>query len=198
MAERAVPNVRFVEIQFGDNLRSIALRELGDAARWIELATLNELRPPYIDVADGPGVLAYGSKLMVPAPSIIPADTDPASLYGIDIAVSQRQLEAVDGDFAIVAGLPNLAQALTHHVIVEKRELAFHPSFGCYVRALLGGENSPTTNLLAAFYVKSALLEDERVAEVVECTAEALGDQISIRAVVVPITGKPVELRIVV
>lgn len=198
MAEVAIPNVRFVEINFGDSLRSIALRELGDAARWTELAQVNELRPPYISDQTGPGILSFGDKIMVPAATVVPADTDPNSLYGIDVRVTDRSLMVADGDFAIVSGIPNLAQALTHHVMVEKRELAFHPQFGSYVRSLLGRGNGPTAGLLAAFYVKSALIEDKRVAEVTECSADATGDQIAVRAVVVPVTSKPMELRILV
>lgn len=198
MTTRAAPNVRYVEIRWGDDLRRIALREMGTASKWLDLVVLNELRPPYIAEVASAGVLAYGDQIMVPSPvSTISANTDPAGVYGVDMLVSGKKLRIENGDFAVVSGVANLAQALVHHVTVEKRELAFHPSYGCYVRSLIGKVNGPTAAQLAAFYVKSAILEDSRVASVPSCDAEVLGDQIRVTANVQPISGKPVELKVV-
>jgi hypothetical protein len=45
-----VPNSKILApVPFGLTIESIALRYLGDAQRWIEIATLNSLRDPYID-----------------------------------------------------------------------------------------------------------------------------------------------------
>lgn len=198
MTTRAAPNVRYVEIRYGDDLRRIALREMGNASKWLDLVVLNDLRPPYIAEEASAGVLAYGDQIMLPSPvSTLSASTDPAGVYGVDLLVSGKKLRVVDGDFSVVSGLPNLWQALVHHITVEKRELAFHPSFGCYVRSLLGKVNGPTAAQLAAFYVKSAILEDSRVASVPSCDAVVLGDQIRVTANVQPISGKPVELKVV-
>lgn len=198
MTTRAAPNVRYVEIRYGDDLRRIALREMGNASKWLDLVVLNDLRPPYIAEEASVGVLAYGDQIMLPSPvSTLSASTDPAGVYGVDLLVSGKKLRVVDGDFSVVSGLPNLWQALVHHITVEKRELAFHPSFGCYVRSLLGKVNGPTAAQLAAFYVKSAILEDSRVASVPSCDAVVLGDQIRVTANVQPISGKPVELKVV-
>ena len=38
-----------VPVPFGKNVEQIALRYLGDAQRWLEIVTLNNLRDPYID-----------------------------------------------------------------------------------------------------------------------------------------------------
>ena len=192
------PNVRYVDVRYGDDLRRIALRELGSASKWLDLVALNELRPPYIAEEAAAGVLAYGDQIMLPSPvSTISANTDPAGVYGVDMLVSSKKLRIENGDFAVVSGVPNLTQALVHHVMVEKRELAFHPSYGCYVRSLIGKVNGPTAAQLAAFYVKSAILEDSRVASVPSCDADVLGDQIRVTANVQPISGKPVELKVV-
>ena len=37
-------STRWAAVHPGDSLRLIALRELGDALRWIELANINQLR----------------------------------------------------------------------------------------------------------------------------------------------------------
>ena len=42
-------SARLVKMNFGDDLRALALRELGDQDRWMEIAIANGLRPPYID-----------------------------------------------------------------------------------------------------------------------------------------------------
>lgn len=197
MNEVPAPNVRYAEVLYGDDLRKIALRELGDASAWLDLVVTNGLRPPYIDRVASFGVLAYGDQIAIPAAvSTISADTDAAAVYGTDILLFNRRLGVEDGDLAVVSGVPNLRQALTLHITVNKRELMFHPEFGCYVRTLIGKVNGPTAGQLAAFYVKSALLEDERVDSVASCVAEVVGDQIKVDAKVVPITGKPVDLGV--
>lgn len=198
---REAPGVRLVETRYGDTLRQIALRELGDAGRWIELAELNELRPPYIteDALSRPGVLAYGASIKIPAPaSIISASAEPRTVYGVDLRLTGGGLGVRGGDLKLVEGVPNLVQALQHRIAVEKRELGFHPEFGCYVRTLIGASNGQVSARLAAFYVKSALIEDERVDEVPSCVAEVLGDQIRVTATVIPVSGMPTELVLAV
>lgn len=199
MNEELAPNVRYAEVRYGDDLRKIALRELGDASAWLDLVVLNRLRPPYIARLPGNGVLAYGDRIAIPASiSIVSADTDEAAVYGTDIRLFNRRIGVDAGDIALVSGLPNLRQALTLRVMVGKRELMFHPTFGCYVRSLLGRVTGPTAAQLAAFYVKSALLEDDRVDTVPSCIAEVVGDQVKVSVKVVPITGKPVELGVLI
>lgn len=197
--ESAAPNVRHAEVHRGDSLQRVALRELGDASRWVELVLLNELRPPYIAAEPSAGVLGWGDYIKVPAPSSsISADADPIAVFGTDLKLTRGQLTAVDGDIELVSGIPNLSQALALHVTVDKGELAFHPTFGCWVRSLLGDIGGSRSARLAAFYIKSALIEDARVSEVQSCVAEYAGDQIRVTARVVPISGSPVDLNMVV
>lgn len=193
------PGVRNVPIQFGDTLQRLSLREMGDASRWVELITLNELRPPYLAVTAAPGVLAYGDQIRIPAPGggvSINASAD--DVLGCDLLLSDRRLTAVNGDFAVVSGIKNFSQALIIRVTTEKRELGFHPEFGCWVRSLLGDIGGQRSVRLAAFYVKSALSEDPRVASVTYCEAVINGDAITVNATVNPITGSPANISLVV
>ena len=48
---------------------------------------------------------------------------------------------------------------------------------------------------LAAFYVKSAILEDDRVKEVTHCVAVSDGDVNRVSATVVPIDGKDITME---
>lgn len=194
---RPAPPVRYAKVHHGDDMRRISLREMGDASRWVDLVILNGLRPPYIAEEPELGVLTYGDAIMVPvADSAMPADLDAEALFGTDLIVRGKRLDVENGDFAIVSGIANLKQALTHHIIVQKGELGFHPEFGSHVRSIIGQGNGPSAGGLAAFYVKSALLEDQRIQEVPTCEAQVEGDHILVRAVAVPISGEPVELRV--
>lgn len=196
---REAPGIRLVESQHGDTLQRLALRELGDASRWVEIVELNGLRPPYLSDIARPGVLAYGASIRIPSPtSRVSASEDPAAVYGGDLRLWSGALQVENGDFVVVAGVPNLTQALRHRVLVDKRELGFHPEYGCYIRSLLGMANGPVAGQLAAFYVKSALLEDERVSSVPSCVAEVVGDQLRVFATVVPVSGAPVDISVVV
>jgi hypothetical protein len=199
MSEREAPGVRFAEVRFGDTLQLISLRELGDASRWAELIGLNDLVYPYIAEVAAVGVLAYGDTIAVPAAtSQISADQTSDGLYGVDIGLKGGALQASGGDFVMASGLSNLNQALRHRVTVDKQDLMFHPGYGCWVRSLLGEGATPSTARLAAMYVKSSLLEDERVQRVESCVATVAGDQVSVAAVVIPVTGDPVNLSVVI
>lgn len=199
MADVLASNVRYAEVLYGDDLRKIALRELGDASFWLDLIALNGLRPPYVAAEASDGVVGYGDQIAIPAAtSDIAPETDPTEVYGTDLKIVGKRLTVENGDFAIVSGVPNLMQALVNHIVVDKNELAFHPSFGSYVRSLIGRSNGPTAGQLAAFYAKSALAEDDRVRSVVSVDAVMTGDQIKVDATVLPITGKPVNLQVIV
>jgi len=198
---REAPGIRLAETRYGDTLQRIALRELGDASRWVELAELNGLRPPYLaeSSTSGSKILAYGATIKIPSPSSqVSAAADPEGAYGVDLVLDGKHFVAENGDIALVSGVKNLSQALRHRVTVGKRELGFHPDFGCHVREMLGASNAPASSQLAAFYVRSALLEDERVSEVSSCIAELMGDQIRVVAKIVPVSGVPIEMLVVV
>lgn len=193
-------NVRAAEVQWGDTLRSIALREMGSAARWTDLIAINNLAPPYISSLRSDRVLGYGDLIKVPAPgSSVGFTTSPTEMYGVDIDLSDGLLtDNGSGDIAIASGVANFSQAIRLHILVSKRELAFHPTYGCWLRSIIGTSNGPTAAQMAAFYVKSALVEDSRVEKIDSCTARVSGDVIHVSATVTPISGKPVDINLVV
>lgn len=198
--KQPAPRVRHAEIHYGDSIKRVALRELGDASRWVELVVLNGLRPPYIVAPEDveAGLLAYGDYIKVPALNGVPAVADAVATYLSDLQVVNGRLQASGGDLSLVRGVANLGQALAHRVAVEKRSLGFHPEYGCWVHTLNGGGVRPDSVRLGAFYVKSALAEDYRVRRVESCVGTAVGDKIQVEAVVVPISGTPVSFSTVV
>lgn len=191
---REAPGWRFVPTRHGDTLQTISLRELGDAARWAELASLNGLIPPYLTddpleaTASSGKIRLYGEAIRVFAPNAVAdADTDPEEVFGADIALTDGRMTVTNGDFAIAAGLPNLQAALNRRVITEKGELLFHADYGSRVRALLGKLNGPTAAALAGRAVRLALEQDPRVDRVVDVKGTPAGDRLIVSAAVIPI-----------
>ena len=66
-------SVREAVILEGETIRDVALRVLGDEARWKELVVLNDLEPPYVTPAGGPGLLRGGQRILVPSSATAPA-----------------------------------------------------------------------------------------------------------------------------
>lgn len=200
--DRELVGFRYVEIDHGDTLQKIAFRELGDAARWAELAWINDLVPPYI--TDDPElasdrVLLSGASLVVPgaARPTVSANIDPYKVFEADCELRKGLLEPDEnGDFATVSGRANLKQQLIHRIITDKSALMYHPEYGCEVRRLLGVVNGPTAAILGRQYVKTALESDFRVAEVTLAEAAVEGDRMLVDAEIRPISGRPIDFKV--
>ena len=196
------PGVRKVQTNRDDTLQLIALRELGSASRWVELANLNALRPPYIvnDRVDlKAGVLLAGDMINIPAPTgMATVASDADGVFLRDIKLTNGRLTASGGDLVPVGGVDNLTQALQIRIQTDKKELPFHPEYGCYVDVLRGRAGNPVNNALAAFFVMSSLLEDERVKSVDKTDAIIGGDSIMVESLVTPIFERPMKLIAVV
>ena len=197
--ERTLAGYRFAETNFGDTLQAVALRELGDAARWVELVAINGLVPPYIsDIAAADGVLLSGSQIRIPAAQTLASTTtDPDLVFEVDVALGSDGGIAVDaaGDFDVSAGLDNFKAALEHRLVTDTGELMFHPTYGSGLRRIIGTTNGPTAAALAAAYAQAALAADSRVARVVESTAQVVGDAVKVTAKVQPIAGRAVTIN---
>lgn len=189
---------RFVQTQRGDSLQLIAAREMGDATQWQTLIDYNNLVPPYItddSTQAGPGVILTGASILVPAPvPVATGTTDPSTVFGIDIKLTNGQLATANGDFDVVSGRDNLRQALANRVETERGDLLMHQDYGSLHQRLIGAVNGPTSGLLAAQYVKAALQADPRVQSVTSTTATITGDVTEIEAEVQPISGTSIPV----
>ena len=197
--QNPVVGFRFVDIRRDDTLQAIAARELGDAARWVDLVSFNGLVPPFLtgdSTQAGTGVLLYGSSIRVPAPvPIATAKTDPDRVFELDVLLSAGgAIGTVNGDFAIADGRTNLRQALVHRVSTDRGELGFHPSYGSLLRRLIGSLNGPTALLLAAEYAKAAVRADPRISRVTRADAAVVGDAITVSVEAEPIVGRVITL----
>lgn len=199
--DRPLAGYRFVEVLHGDTLQALALRELGSAARWAEIAHMNGLVPPYItadQALERAGVLGYGDMLMVPAAvETVSADSDPDAVFERDCLLRKGALEDDGaGDFAVASGRENFRQALMHRVVTGPDELLFHPEYRCLIRRLIGAVNGPTFGLLAGEYVRAAISADPRVQSVPRVDVESSGDVIRVTVEVVPVAGRVLNLSL--
>lgn len=203
MAAQFTPaGYRQVQVLQTDTLQRIALRELGDAERWPDIAQFNNLHPPYISTdssyASDPQVVAPGATILVPTAATQSGQTDASDVYGTDLMLLNGELVVANGDLATVSGIDNLSQALAVRIRVDKQELVFHPEFGCWIRKLIGAGAGPTTAELAALYVRSALTEDDRVQSIESVTTAVNGDKFNVTATIQVGSGQQVSLSLVV
>ena len=177
---------RAAHILVGDSLRRIALRELGDALRWIELAEVNQLRPPYIIDSVNPAdrqraTLIYGDTIRIPIGKVADSVQLPQDVMGIDCALPKGQLQPdAAGDWLLIAASENLAQALCHRIKTPVGDLLAHPTYGSQVTAMLGLKNIHIIQLMIAGYVRKSLKQDPRVAQIVSVALSVPGDEVRV------------------
>jgi len=191
---------RNVQTQRGDTLARIALRELGDASRWYELANINGLKPPYIvdsptndNSQIGDGVLLTGSEIRIPSSNpIASAVTDPDIVFGTDVQLNRGALVSESGDLALTSGVDNLKQAINHVLRTDPGELVYHARYGCSVRALVGDGNTALSGDIAPAFVKRSLLADSRISSVPQATVRIEGDALVIECEAITVDGKQI------
>lgn len=107
--------------------------------------------------------------------------------FGTDlrlIAVGDGELDlAIDGrgDLAVTGDTEQVVQALTLRLLVRRGELAGlgWPDVGSRLHELIGEPDVPRTRLRLAAYVREALADDPRVAEV--AAVDVVTDQVEAR-----------------
>jgi len=179
-----VSRSRSLVLQQNEDLRSIALRELGDASRWTEIAQMNGLRLPYLvptwrSENRLPHTLIWGDSFLIPWPSNSTLPPTSTSTYGIDLAMNAGRLTA-DGDFDTIVGPENVIQALANRFRTLVGEISYHPSYGCNVSLALGLPAGPFAGLMASTWVTEALRAEPRVMVVHYVTATVRGDAVLI------------------
>lgn len=199
--DRELYGFRFADTERGDSLQLIAARELGDASRWAELISYNNLVPPFITddpLLAGPGVVLTGTQILVPAPSpVVTTTTDPDAVFEQDIRLaSDGELLVDGGDFAVIAGTANLVQAVRNRVQTDRGDLIYHPEYGSNIRRITGTVNGPTAGLLASQYAKSAVQADPRINRITRAEASVDGDVVSVTVEAEAISGRVIEITV--
>lgn len=160
-----------------DTMFSLAKRVLGDAARWKELALLNNLKAPYIsEQGDGKAVLRPGDRIRVPAFGGAPEtgveeDREDADelvrrlgrdIKLVSLADGTKDFAVNDrGDLELVEGADNLAQAIEARFSTEQGELMTHPRYG--VQAPIGTKAQLRSLVEFQLNVRASVLSDSRI-----------------------------------
>lgn len=188
--------------EHGDDLARVAFRELGDAKRWVEIAWLNDLRPPYLTgdremaSASGGHVVVWGEPIRVPRPNASRQGATPIQAYGIDLSLDKGHLDAdALGGLALVSGVPNLKQALELRLRNDLGCLRFHPRYGNDAGRLRGYKNNENIRLLALRFCEESVLGDPRVKSVKDGTERQFGDTIKIELTAMVEDGTALRLQ---
>ncbi|EIP9220980.1 hypothetical protein LT875_002426 [Salmonella enterica] len=199
-----MPDYRMAKTNYADTLQNVAMRELGDENRWVELVWLNNLVWPYITddpAAAGERVILSGQLIRVPAPAGVLKLTrdleEPGQIYERDIKMKNRRVVLDEtGDIAVVAGVKNLSQQLRHRINTPTGQLRRHPQYGCRIHELRGKVNGPLAAHLGAQYLKVAIKSEYRIASVKNVSASSEGDVIRAEATGEAIAGDSIDLTV--
>lgn len=135
------------QIDGNDTIQTIAARTLGNPDRYKEIVILNGLKPPYISLTGGNGTLKAGDVILIPssdgaaAPNGVKQNTQyqitkdlvhAERILGVDLRIDEDfdLVFANFGDYDLVAGLKNMAQAIVIKMGLDKGSLKRHPSVG--------------------------------------------------------------------
>ena len=195
-----VTGFRRVQTLWGESLQQLAARELGDAALWTTIAALNDLAPPYLSATAAPRVARYGDTIMLPdnRPDIVAGKVSAEDVFKTDVKLNAGFLQVSNGDIALVGGRDNLKQAITIRITTSRRELIFHPSYGCDISKLKGRRNDHINALLGKRHVRIALAADDRIAQVISANVDAVGDAMRVEVEARTATGHPINATVTV
>lgn len=141
--------VKQIILESNTSLERIALNELGDSSRWVELAELNNLKSPFItqDINSTlDNVAKPGDYILIPQPvssgfgnipntSAIPISQDLTQLekkLGVDLKLNEDFDLALgnNGNIDFIVGKDNITQAIMLKLNYEKGDLIKYPSLG--------------------------------------------------------------------
>jgi len=189
---------RSVTILGGDNVQTIAARELGDPDRFKDIVILNNLKPPYISLLGGPGVLKPGQKILIPQTnSATPGGvarnkewainqflSEAERNLGVDIRLTPNADLAISntGDLSLIAGVDNMAQAIATKIYLEPGSLKRHQSIGA--GAGIGTKTTQKFLQLSRTRILTSLGADPRIDSIPFATILQEGNTTNIKLVV--------------
>lgn len=196
----------------GDTLQSIAAKRLGRADKWLDLAILNDLKPPFISNNKLPQTLQTGSRIVVP---ITTPTANADVLTASDTPVGDSQMEehlgqdfemvqtkrangrlsglfgwAIDTaggstDVRKVKGVKNYAQAIEMRFRTEQGFNILYPQIG--LPKLVGQRGFQEKLADANFAARQQLLSDKRTERVISFRFRVDNDKVFIEADVQPV-----------
>jgi len=194
-ARPAYTGVREYVVQRDDSLRRIAVRELGDASLWADIADLNNLRPPYVSRAALPGTVMPGRSILLPTLDRPVGAVGGESVEDIEIDALGVNWELTDeGEFQpnaarngcdLVRGMPCYIQALEK--VRFRTRVGDNPVFpDVGILAPVGHKNGAGMVQAVALSVRRACLTDPRTQSVVDLAVNDEGDGVTVEVSVQP------------
>jgi hypothetical protein len=170
--------INLTTLYANETLMDVAARALGDFELWPEIATLNNLVPPYTGPVAAPGLAAWGSQIVLPGPTISQTALGQppsylANFLGTDLYVGpiNGPMPPWNGDFQTITGYNNLAWALGRRLQTTLGKLIYHSNYGSRIPPEVGNIQTQQTAARIAAFGKSAILSDPRVGQVLSATA---------------------------
>ncbi len=162
-------------IKYGDTLRMIAQRELGDAELWTNIADLNNLSYPYISATPGTGVVTAGDVINLPIVQDLTITQIPT--LGTDLFLSTDKVNisygyggdfsvGVNGDYDLVAELDCLQQDLAHRMMTPLGTVPYHPEYGSDLTTMIGSKKDSNWKIKSQLEISSTVQCDPRVTAV--------------------------------
>src|SRR5688572_23246030 len=107
--------------------------------------------------------------------------TDKKEILGTDLKLQEKGLgsdllTSPTGDLMIVSEEPNLAQAIINRLRTIEGELyeIEHPTYGSRLYDFIGELNNDITRSRIRNYIKSTLMKEPRIKEIVKITVKSL------------------------
>jgi len=167
----SVSGARKVQVLAGDTLEKIAVRELGNVSRWLDIAILNGR----IDNND----LLSLTELLIPADPAVGGSvqgqlattnfkTQEDRLYGVDLATvvsanGKISVAFANNDLATVSGKKNVLQILQHMDRIAQGTLPEDPTWG--IRAVVGSSQARQGAASVAWSLRETAQSDSRIKE---------------------------------
>ena len=191
----------------GDSIQSLAAKHLGNARDWLELVSINQLKPPYITNGPRlPGTLRVGDRIVVPAratlnsPNTLSTGSKETGSSQIDAHLGRdfelRQLSngkygwAIDSasggtDVYHVQGVPNLGQNVVVRLMTEQGQNILYPNLG--LPRVIGVKNLGEVLVQKEYEARNQILADPRVSKLNELQFTLNEDVLEVRASIVPV-----------
>ncbi len=192
----------------GDTLHSLAAKYLGDARKWIDIAIINGLRPPYLTgAARMPGTVRPGDNIVIPVSRPTPAPdvfTTGEAVQGKSQMEQQLgedfELHQISGtntwgwkideaggaiDIFKVRGIANLSQAIGSRFRTEQGSNIMYPKIG--LPRLIGKSNFGETFVESRHSARQQLLADKRVQKISSLKFTTDADKLSLEADIQPV-----------
>ena len=162
-----------------DSLMSFANRNLRDYTQWSNVATLNNLLPPYITTPQGNNTTTPGNSLVLPSSlGTASVGSTPTAYtirnYELDYLGTDWYLGNPDdsdippwtGDFDVIFGYANYALSLGRRITTPLGTLYYEPTYGSRIPDEIGGIQAFISTGLIQSYAESSISSDPRTASI--------------------------------